>query len=134
MVYRVDPVRDLSLLDNSVGKARSIIDDVHSNDDGSNNSNCDSNINDDGSCNSIDNKKRKHDSTTSGTDGDGDVDVDNDRSVRDTNIRETNINVVSEEDTNSQLIKKIKVQVLLNIIDKFKMSQCMIFCRTNQVS
>jgi ATP-dependent RNA helicase DDX1 len=34
-------------------------------------------------------------------------------------------------DVNSQLIKEIKYQVLLGIIDKFQMSQCMIFCRTN---
>lgn len=35
------------------------------------------------------------------------------------------------EEINSQLIKEIKYQVLLGIVDKFQMSQCMIFCRTN---
>jgi ATP-dependent RNA helicase DDX1 len=34
-------------------------------------------------------------------------------------------------DVNSQQLKEIKMQVLLGIIDKFKMSQCIIFCRTN---
>jgi ATP-dependent RNA helicase DDX1 len=35
------------------------------------------------------------------------------------------------EHINSQQLKEIKQQVLLGIIDKFKMSQCIIFCRTN---
>ena len=35
------------------------------------------------------------------------------------------------DEANSQLLKEIKYQVLLRIVDKFDMSQCMIFCRTN---
>ena len=37
----------------------------------------------------------------------------------------------TDEDKNSQLLKELKYQVLLGILDKFDMSQCMIFCRTN---
>ena len=36
-----------------------------------------------------------------------------------------------EQSVKSQLLKEIKLQVLLGVIDKFKMSQCIIFCRTN---
>jgi len=35
------------------------------------------------------------------------------------------------DEANSQLLKEIKYQILLHIVDKFNMSQCMIFCRTN---
>jgi len=37
----------------------------------------------------------------------------------------------SMQEIKSLLIKAIKQQVLIQIIDKFNMSQCMIFCRTN---
>lgn len=35
------------------------------------------------------------------------------------------------EDADSTLLKQVKQQVLLGIIDAFEMTQCMIFCRTN---
>ena len=38
---------------------------------------------------------------------------------------------IIQKDILSESIKAIKQQVLLKIIDKFNMSQCMIFCRTN---
>lgn len=36
-----------------------------------------------------------------------------------------------DEEINSQIVKELKYQILLGIVDKFQMSQCMIFCRTN---
>ena len=40
-------------------------------------------------------------------------------------------NSVMTVDIKSQLIKELKQQLCLQIVDKFNMSQCMIFCRTN---
>lgn len=41
------------------------------------------------------------------------------------------IDKLSPTEQASQDIKEIKLQILLGIIDKFEMSQCIIFCRTN---
>lgn len=40
-------------------------------------------------------------------------------------------NSSSSKEQNSQKIKEMKQHALLNIVDKFNMSQCIIFCRTN---
>jgi ATP-dependent RNA helicase DDX1 len=47
-------------------------------------------------------------------------------------VDDVHVGRIDGNDEKSKLLKAIKQQILLGVIDAFEMAQCMIFCRTNQ--